>query len=474
MFVAKLLCIATFLSAVNAVIVRDYNFVNYVELDSFEHFKNTYMNLEKDTMNQNLMLGVATPECWSKLESPAFRGIQRHSGGGPMAVVALPAAEYPYPASLVDGNKQPIECANVIFYRRGDRISAPTATTSEMEHRYLNVWLAERMRVKGLVLTNGFPYPVNLYWQEESHDPVFQGVMAPGSSQQLSSFIGHIFSVSSVDPLPLHEADPANEELADGFRNLVDFMVVDGDSYTFSPVNRLETCEIEPGATRSEFVDPDQPLDCENMYHRLLAFAHSVYYAKRLGLNYVQPQFVEQVTPTGFEHRTLPPATYAWLKGWYDRERLLQEEIESSSGPCMNQHVAPSGVTHLTAEHKDRLSNELRDILEGWHGAPLQLTSIYGIRKYTNGSVLRMHVDTVNTHVVSAIINVDQDVDEDWPLLILDHQDNEHNIIMKPGDMVLYESAKLLHGRPEMFKGRHYDNIFIHYKPVSGWNYDWL
>ena len=32
-------------------------------------------------------------------------------------------------------------------------------------------------------------------------------------------------------------------------------------------------------------------------------------------------------------------------------------------------------------------------------------------RKYTNGSVLRMHVDTVNTHVVSAIINVDQQLD---------------------------------------------------------------
>jgi prolyl 4-hydroxylase len=59
-----------------------------------------------------------------------------------------------------------------------------------------------------------------------------------------------------------------------------------------------------------------------------------------------------------------------------------------------------------------------------------------------------MHVDTVNTHVVSAIINVDQDVDEDWPLLILDHADNEVNLVMQPGDMVLYESAKLLHGRP--------------------------
>lgn len=73
---------------------------------------------------------------------------------------------------------------------------------------------------------------------------------------------------------------------------------------------------------------------------------------------------------------------------------------------------------------------------------------ILNFSKYTNGSVLRMHVDTVNTHVVSAIINVDQDVEKDWPLLILDHNDAEHNLVMKPGDMVLYESAKLLHGRP--------------------------
>ena len=35
-----------------------------------------------------------------------------------------------------------------------------------------------------------------------------------------------------------------------------------------------------------------------------------------------------------------------------------------------------------------------------------------------------------------------------WPLLILDHDDNEHEVLMRPGDMVLYESAKLLHGRP--------------------------
>lgn len=59
-----------------------------------------------------------------------------------------------------------------------------------------------------------------------------------------------------------------------------------------------------------------------------------------------------------------------------------------------------------------------------------------------------MHVDTIRTHVVSAIINVDQEVEKDWPLVILDHEDNEHSIVMKPGDMLFYESAKLIHGRP--------------------------
>ena len=95
-------------------------------------------------------------------------------------------------------------------------------------------------------------------------------------------------------------------------------------------------------------------------------------------------------------------------------------------------------------------------------------------RKYNNGSVLRMHVDTVSTHVVSAIINVDQEVEQDWPLLILDHDDVEHSVVMQPGDMVLYESAKLLHGRPDVFLGSHYDNIFIHYQPVEGWDYSWM
>jgi hypothetical protein len=33
-----------------------------------------------------------------------------------------------------------------------------------------------------------------------------------------------------------------------------------------------------------------------------------------------------------------------------------------------------------------------------------------------------MHADTAGTHIISAILHIDHDLDEDWPLEIEDHQ----------------------------------------------------
>jgi prolyl 4-hydroxylase len=65
------------------------------------------------------------------------------------------------------------------------------------------------------------------------------------------------------------------------------------------------------------------------------------------------------------------------------------------------------------------------------------------------------------------IINVDQDVDEDWPLEVYGHDGKAYNVTMKPGDMVLYESHSIIHGRPFPLKGRFYANIFVHFEPTK-------
>jgi len=69
--------------------------------------------------------------------------------------------------------------------------------------------------------------------------------------------------------------------------------------------------------------------------------------------------------------------------------------------------------------------------------------------------------------VSSCIINVAQDVDEDWPLEVYDRHDRAVNVTMQPGDLVLYESGSLVHGRTFPMKGRFYANIFIHFEPTG-------
>jgi prolyl 4-hydroxylase len=75
--------------------------------------------------------------------------------------------------------------------------------------------------------------------------------------------------------------------------------------------------------------------------------------------------------------------------------------------------------------------------------------------------------------VFSAIINVAQDVDEDWILEVIGHDGYAMNLTMNPGDMILYESHSIIHGRPYPLRGNLYGNCYIHFEPI-GYSNDFL
>ena len=45
---------------------------------------------------------------------------------------------------------------------------------------------------------------------------------------------------------------------------------------------------------------------------------------------------------------------------------------------------------------------------------------------------------------------------------------NNVEIFLKPGEMALYESAVVPHGRPFPFNGDFFDNLFVHYALKDG------
>ena len=95
---------------------------------------------------------------------------------------------------------------------------------------------------------------------------------------------------------------------------------------------------------------------------------------------------------------------------------------------------------------------------------------MYGLRQYQEGARLLTHVDREATHAVSLIVNVAQgNLTQPWPIEVQDHQDRLHEVIMRPGDIVYYESAKCLHGRNRPLTGdnAYYVNLFTHYRPIG-------
>ena len=104
-----------------------------------------------------------------------------------------------------------------------------------------------------------------------------------------------------------------------------------------------------------------------------------------------------------------------------------------------------------------------------------QLTTerVRELHRYTQGATLDAHVDRVETHAASAIINVAQsDPTKPWPLRILDHGGKAHDVTLKPGEVLLYESARLQHSRPTPLEGDWFANVFVHFHTTGALGID--
>ena len=136
--------------------------------------------------------------------------------------------------------------------------------------------------------------------------------------------------------------------------------------------------------------------------------------------------------------------------------------ISGISNIKTNPHVGYAGVSDAFVE---KAFDILTPIVEEWSGIELLPTVSYGIRHYPDGSVLNLHRDIIQSHVLSCIIYVDRISPENWALDYYDHQHNHHEVFFEKGDVLLYESL-CVHGRTTPFEGEFYRNMYFHWRPA--------
>ena len=179
---------------------------------------------------------------------------------------------------------------------------------------------------------------------------------------------------------------------------------------------------------------------------------------------------IPTLTKEGFKKLPIPPLLYGKIYAFYTNGKL---KAVPEFNPKVDNHLSefigskevefPTKMIQLTDEMKTMIFDGLQNTLEEWVGRKIERTHCYGIRTYNRGSVLKKHTDGFETRIISAIINVDQQVNEPWALQIDDHHGIEHEVYLEPGEMVLYESAILRHGRVKPFNGDYFSNLFVHY-----------
>eukprot|EP00008_Paramoeba_atlantica_P007375 CAMPEP_0201475964 /NCGR_PEP_ID=MMETSP0151_2-20130828/1260_1 /ASSEMBLY_ACC=CAM_ASM_000257 /TAXON_ID=200890 /ORGANISM="Paramoeba atlantica, Strain 621/1 / CCAP 1560/9" /LENGTH=275 /DNA_ID=CAMNT_0047856185 /DNA_START=296 /DNA_END=1120 /DNA_ORIENTATION=+ len=194
--------------------------------------------------------------------------------------------------------------------------------------------------------------------------------------------------------------------------------------------------------------------------------------SRRVWLNAEQPKLTPTFTKVGYETRQLPDVAWKPLKKFWEENRFkLELESLGQDNHHINHWESPTYMVWMPHELRSLLIKTISPILEEWIGGktPLEHTSLYGIRVYKNNSYLLNHVDRSATHAVSAIIQIDQSVDEDWLLEMHSHEDGVENLKLSPGQIALYESASVVHGREKKLNGRYFANAFIHYRPKHNW-----
>jgi len=268
--------------------------------------------------------------------------------------------------------------------------------------------------------------------------------------------------------------------LVGGAMAAVDYVETDhGVDVTF-PMHHGLAVGTPEAARYAEFID-----GCAAKFSRKACQSNE---DSRMAMDRQQARRQRNYTELGFAKIPAPAAAYVPARAfWEEHKASASVEQWPAGNTYTNNWASPTKMVSLEDRRfqpsglrtKQAIWDGLKPVLEAWTGQKLKPTSLYGIRRYEQGAILATHLDRLPL-VTSAIMQIDQDVDEPWPIEVVGHDGKAYNVTLEPGEVALYESHTVLHGRPFPLQGNYFANIFVHFIPVdddgqneAGVNFNW-
>lgn len=174
---------------------------------------------------------------------------------------------------------------------------------------------------------------------------------------------------------------------------------------------------------------------------------------------------VPRFTQTGFLKMAIPGELYQRICAFYYRGIKKQTASFVRMHELGQQPIYPSSGTMIWLDTalQQYVSAFLQPTVEEWIKQRVTPTFCYGLRTCKEGSKSLIHRDGHQTRVISILLCIDQRLNAPWPFTISNADDREYTLFIAPKEMLLYEGARLLHGRPKALDGDYYTYLTAHY-----------
>jgi len=187
-----------------------------------------------------------------------------------------------------------------------------------------------------------------------------------------------------------------------------------------------------------------------------------------------QAAAMRNFTDNGFMKTRAPNSLFKTLKRFWETHKA--ESYDEEDNVYFNFWKSMPKYLDFEEEHlqdeadsataRKQILEAILPVAQDWVGSRLYPMLERGIRAHTNGCIEAPHVEILPA-IVTAVINLVNDVNEEWPYELIGHDGIAYNVTMEPGDMVLYESHSTFHGHPFAMNGNNHVNYYIHFESTG-------
>ena len=333
---------------------------------------------------------------------------------------------------------------------------------------------------------NNAQHTLTVYWLDFAGREVPHGQLSPGATQQESSHLGHAYRLKDSYGSTFHElvVQVSGKSLVEHCGPVVDDLVEELSNHPraeeFAALVHDQSAPCAPSSNSSEWSCLRCLTDAEVAARSVKDFGFLEGEAvgkRRVGqvLDDTYTKWIPHVPVLsqgpGYLKMNMTRVIHDALLPFYATQRVLARHEGTIGGSFANDQLHPFDFLSLDGYMavRNQVSREMQDVMQWWTNQHLRHTATYGIRIYKRDAMLLNHVDRMETHLGSAVLQVDQNTDDNrgWPLEVMKPDGTTCEVYLQKGEMVLYEGARLRHGRPMRFHGDSFANVFAHFSPVS-------